>query len=316
MHNATTSQVNTNLEKQVEKLAPFIGHTPLYPLDNLLPNPRVRLLAKLEWQQLGGSVKARPAFQIIKEAIQEGHLHPEKSILDASSGNTGIAYAAVARSMGLKLTLCMPENASEERKLYLQALGADLVYTSAMGSTDEAQDKAVELTQAHPDAYFYADQYGNDGNWRAHYYHTAREILEQTNNTITHLAAGLGTTGTFMGTGRGLKAFDQRIQLVALHPATALHGLEGWKHMETAKVPAFYDPDLADENRTVSSEEAHEWVKKAAETEGLLISPSAAANLAGAYKLASELEYGTVVTVFPDGIEKYQETAKTIFNTP
>ena len=310
----TATDTYQNLEFQVQKLEPFIGHTPLYPLDNILPNPEVSLMAKLEWQQLGGSVKARPAFQIIKEAIREGSLDNEKVLLDASSGNTGIAYAAVARSMGLNLTLCMPENASEERKLFLSALGANLIYTSAQGSTDEAQEEAVALTHRYPDWYYYADQYGNDANWRGHYETTAREILEQTNYEVTHLATGLGTTGTFIGTGRGLKAYSSDIKLVGLHPATAMHGLEGWKHMETAKVPSFYDANLADENRRVSSEVAYEWVKTAAEKEGLLISPSAAANLAGAYEVASELDSGTVVTVFPDGIEKYRDTAQTIFN--
>ncbi len=305
-----------NLEAQIKKLEPFIGHTPLYPLHNLLPNPKVNFYAKLEWQQLGGSVKARPAFQIMKEAIREGSLHSGKELLDASSGNTGIAYAAAARSMGLRLSLCMPENASDERKLFLSALGAHLIYTPAQGSTDEAQEKALALTKRYPDVYYYADQYGNDANWRGHYETTAREILEQTNYEMTHLAVGLGTTGTFIGTGRGLKAYSSDIKLVGLHPETAMHGLEGWKHLETAKVPTFYDADLADENRSVSSEEAYEWVKMAADKEGLLISPSAAANLAGAYEVASELEEGTVVTVFPDGIEKYGDAAQTIFNQP
>jgi cysteine synthase B len=304
-----------DIENQIQKLEPFIGHTPLYPLHNILPNPRVNLYAKLEWQQLGGSVKARPAFQIIKDAIRAGNLDEDKMLLDASSGNTGIAYAAVARSLGLSLTLCMPENASEERKLFLKALGSHIVYTSAQGSTDEAQERAVAMTKAYPDYYYYADQYGNASNWQAHYYTTASEIIEQTNDQITHLATGLGTTGTFIGTGRGLRAHSGKINLVALHPSTAMHGLEGWKHMETAKIPEFYDPTLADENRTVSSEQAYEWVRKAAQLEGLLISPSAAANLAGAYQLATELDEGTVVTVFPDGIEKYRDAAQTIFNT-
>lgn len=314
MNNAAITPEALALEQQIAKLEPFIGHTPLYPLHNLLPNPRVNLYAKLEWQQLGGSVKARPAFQIIKEGIRSGQLTPDKKLLDASSGNTGIAYAAVARSLGLRVTLCMPENASEERKLFLNALGCEIVYTSAQGSTDEAQEKALTMVNDQPDAYYYADQYGNDANWHAHYYTTASEILEQTDYQLTHLAAGLGTTGTFIGTGRGLKAYSNAIHLVALHPSTAMHGLEGWKHMETARVPEFYDPRLADENRTVSSEQAYEWVKKAARSEGLLISPSSAANLAGAYQVACELDEGTVVTVFPDGIEKYHEAAKTIFN--
>lgn len=311
----TIATDSVHLEAKINMLEPFIGQTPLFPLDNILPDTRVKLYAKLEWQQLGGSVKARPAFQIIKEAVRSGKLDEHNMLLDASSGNTGIAYAAIARSLGLQVTLILPENASEERKLYLHALGANLVYTSAQGSTDEAQEKALELKQSDPAYYYYADQYGNDANWRGHYHTTAKEVIEQTDNQITHLATGLGTTGTFVGTGRGLKAYSHAIKAVGLHPATAMHGLEGWKHMETAKIPTFYDPHLADENRKVTSEEAYEWVKKAAELEGLLISPSAAANLAGAYDLASELNEGTVVTIFPDGIEKYRDEAKTIFNT-
>ncbi len=302
------------LSKALEKLKGFIGQTPLFPLVHISPKPKVQILAKLEWQQLGGSVKARPAFEIIKTAIKNGDLNEEKHLLDASSGNTGIAYATIARFLGLNLTLCLPENASRERKTLLKALGTNLVYTSPFGSTDEAQKKAIELKSENPELYYYADQYGNDANWLAHYRNTGKEILAQTEGKVTHFVAGLGTTGTFTGTGRKLKEINQPISLTGLQPDNAMHGLEGWKHLPTAKVPTIYEPDLADENLTITSEEAFEWVKKAAEEEGLLISPSSAANLAGAYKVAENLNEGLVVTVFPDNLEKYGEVTETIFN--
>ncbi len=303
-----------NLVKSAENLQQFIGNTPLFPLNHLTPKKGVQIMAKLEWQQLGGSVKARPAFEIVKTAIENGDLAGDKKLLDASSGNTGIAYASIARSLGINLTLYLPENASKERKMLLNALGTELVYTSPFGSTDEAQEKAVQLKADYPELYFYADQYGNEANWLAHYRHTAIEILQQTNHRVSHFTAGLGTTGTFMGTGKRLKEEDPLINITSLQPDAAMHGLEGWKHMATAKVPAFYNANLADENLYISSEEAYDWVKAAAYYEGLLISPSSAANLAGAYKVAESIDEGTVVTVFPDNIEKYGEVAETIFN--
>ena len=235
-------------------------------------------------------------------------------LLDASSGNTGIAYASVCRSLGLNLTLCLPENASEERKMLLKALGTNIVYTSPLGSTDEAQEQAQELKNSKPDYYYYADQYGNAANWQAHYQHTAPEILDQTDQQITHFVAGLGTTGTFTGTSKRLKEVDEQIKIISLQPDAAMHGMEGWKHMETAKNPAFYDPELADDNLAISSEAAFDWVKTAADKEGLLISPSSAANLAGAYEVAKTIDQGVVVTIFPDNLEKYRDVAQTIFN--
>lgn len=309
-----TQVKQTDLFKLTENIQQFIGNTPLFPLNHITPKEGVQIMAKLEWQQLGGSVKARPAFEIIKTAIENGDLTPDKNLLDASSGNTGLAYASIARSLGINLTLYLPENASKERKMLLNALGANLVYTSPFGSTDEAQDKALELSKDQPELYYYANQYGNKANWVAHYRHTGSEILQQTNHNITHFVAGLGTTGTFMGTGKRLREEDPSIKITSLQPDAAMHGLEGWKHMPTAKVPAFYDPNLADDNIYIASEEAFEWVKTAAYYEGLLISPSSAANLAGAYKVAQTIDEGTIVTVFPDNIEKYGEVAETIFN--
>ncbi len=296
--------------KQVEKL---IGNTPLVPLDRVYQNPKVKILAKLEWQQLGGSVKARPAFNIIKQAILSGQLDKSKTLLDASSGNTGIAYGAVGAALGIKVALCLPENASKERKMILRSHGVEIIYTPATELTDGAQIRAKALYAENPDKYYYADQYANEHNWKAHYAHTSQEIYKQTNGEITHFVAGLGTSGTFMGTSRGLKALDPNIEVISFQPDSPMHGLEGWKHMETAIVPQFYDPTLADKNLEVSTFDAYDMVKEVAQKEGLLISPSSAANLVGAMQVADTLEEGTVVTVFADSADKYSEVLNNIF---
>ena len=295
------------LAENVNDLGHFIGNTPLYPVRALHKNKDVRIFAKVEWQQFGSSVKARPAYRIIRDAVENGTLDRDRILLDASSGNTGIAYAHMGASLGIPVTLCLPENASIERKNILKALGVDLRFTSRMGGTDEAQQIAKEIHENDPGKYFYADQYSNDSNWKAHFDTTAPEIWNQTGGNITHFITGLGTTGTFTGTGRRLKQYKPGIRLISVQPELAMHGLEGWKHMETAQVPSIYDASLADEHRTISTEEAHDVLKVAANEEGLLLSPSSAANLAAALKLARELEDGTIVTVFPDDGSKYGE---------
>ena len=309
-----TVKTDPKLLARLQQIAPFIGNTPLFPLHHIVDNPRVKVFAKLEWQQLGGSVKARPAFNIIKNAIEEGKLDTERHLLDASSGNTAIAYAAIGAALSIPVTICLPENASEERKLLLKAYGAEVIYTSKYGSTDEAQEMALDLSQSNPDRYFYADQYGNDSNWLAHYQKgTADEIFQQTEGAVTHFVTGLGTTGSFTGTGRRLHELKPNISLTSLQPETALHGLEGWKHLETAKVPKIYDDTVADQNLDISTLEAYEWIKKAAGSTGLLLSPSSGANLAGAVKVAEKLEAGVVVTLFPDSAERYGEVTKSLF---
>jgi len=295
------------LAENVNDLGNFIGNTPLYPVRALHKNEDVRIFAKVEWQQFGSSVKARPAYRIIRDAVENGTLDRDRILLDASSGNTGIAYAHMGASLGIPVTLCLPENASIERKNILKALGVDLRFTSRMGGTDEAQQIAKEIHENDPGKYFYADQYSNDSNWKAHFDSTAPEIWNQTGGNITHFITGLGTTGTFTGTGRRLKQYKPGIRLISVQPELAMHGLEGWKHMETAQVPSIYDASLADEHRTISTEEAHDVLKVAANEEGLLLSPSSAANLAAALKLARELEDGNIVTVFPDDGSKYGE---------
>lgn len=309
-----TLTITPSLEKRLHQVEQLIGNTPLVALDRVYQNPKVKIFAKLEWQQLGGSVKARPAFNIIKQAILNGQLDQNRTLLDASSGNTGIAYGAVGAALGIKVALCLPENASKERKTILNAHGVDIIYTPATELTDGAQLKAKELYAQNPDLYFYADQYANENNWLAHYTHTAPEIIAQTEGKITHFVAGLGTSGTFTGTGRRLKEYNSEIEIVSLQPDSPMHGLEGWKHMETAIVPQFYDSSLADKNLDVSTFDAYDLIKEVAQKEGLLISPSAAANLAGAIALANTLEEGTIVTMFPDSADKYSEVLKQVFN--
>lgn len=295
---------------KIDGLGRFIGNTPLFSIRNLNKNPNVELYAKLEWQQFGHSVKSRPAYQIIHDGLQSGELTPDKHILDATSGNTGIAYAHIGAALGIQVTLFMPENASKERKNILKALGVDLRYTSASGGTDEAQQAAIDHNKAYPERYFYADQYDNPSNWKAHYKRTGPEVIDQTDNRVTHFVAGKGTTGTFTGTGKYLKSIRKDIKVIGLQPDTAIHGMEGWKHLETARMPAIHQPETGDEELQVSTELAYDTLKDAAKYEGLLLSPSSAANLGGALQVAHDLDEGVVVTVFPDDASKYSEILK------
>jgi cysteine synthase B len=290
----------------VRALESEIGRTPIHHFTRLFSRNNVELYAKKEWMQLSGSVKARAAYRIIRRAIEEGVLGRQKTLLDATSGNTGIAYAHLAKRLHIPVTLCLPENASRERVDILRSLGVRLILTSRMEGTDGAQEVARTLAAEEPDRYFYADQYKNENNWLAHYYTTAPEIFTELPG-ITHFVAGLGTTGTFVGTGRRLRQLNPAIRLISLQPDFALHGLEGWKHLETALVPKIYDPSLADANEEISTEEAYALIREVHETEKLLLSPSAAANLAGAIRVARQLDRGIVVTVLPDNADKYGE---------
>ena len=311
MRRATTIDYQ---KERIEELAPYVGNTPLVEIKRMFKKPSVRIFAKLEWQQFGGSVKARPAYNIIRQALNTGDLPVGKTLLDATSGNTGIAYAIFSAVAGIDLTLCVPENASRERKQIFDTLGVNIIYTDPFGTTDVAQQVAQDMIAKNSNQYFYADQYSNDNNWLAHYNGTANEVWNQTRTKITHFVSGLGTTGTFTGTGTRLKELNEDIQLVALQPETALHGLEGWKHLETAKVPSIFAQNLPDEYRTVGTEGAYEVLKDAARYEGLLLSPSSAANLMGAIAVANELDEGVVVTVFPDDSAKYSDVLNQIYN--
>jgi len=297
---------DSGLLARVKSLESQIGGTPVHEFTRLFQKKNVHIYAKKEWKQLSGSVKARAAYQIIRKAIESGHLTEDKTLLDATSGNTGIAYASMARLLNIRVALCLPENASRERKEILHALGAELILTSKFEGTDGAQHVARELSRKNPAKYYYADQYRNENNWKAHYYKTGPEIAASVPG-ITHFVAGLGTTGTFMGTGRRLKKLFPGIQLISLQPDSALHGLEGWKHMETAIVPGIYDPGLADENLEISTEDAYSILRLAWHEEGLLLSPSSAANLAGAIQVAERIEEGHIVTILPDNADKYSE---------
>jgi cysteine synthase B len=294
------------LIKSVRDLAKEIGNTPLHQVTRVYSKPGVVIYAKKEWEQLSASVKARAAYNIFRDAIEQGELTKHKILLDATSGNTGIAYAAIGKRLGIGVTLCLPENASAERKQILESYGAKIIFTSRFEGTDGAQERAREMAEADPGRYFYADQYRNDNNWQAHYYGTAVEIINAVPG-ITHFVAGLGTTGTLVGTGRRLKELKKDIRIVSLQPDSALHALEGWKHLETAMVPAIYDPEVADENLEISTEEAYDLLKKAYRMEHLKLSPSSAANLAGAIRVAENLKQGQIVTVFPDNAGKYGE---------
>ena len=285
----------------------MIGRTPLVRLrkfEREVP-AGVELYAKAEWQNPGGSVKDRAAARMILEGERSGKLTPGRTILDATSGNTGIAYAMVGAARGYAVKLCLPENASPERKLMLRALGAELLLTSPLEGTDGSIREARRLFAEDPDKYFYPDQYSNDANWRAHYDTTGPEIIEQTSGRLTHFIAGLGTTGTFTGTARRLRAFNPAIRLISFQPSGPFHGLEGLKHMESAIVPAIYDPTLADEDLRAPTERAHEMVKRLAREEGLLAGISSGAALAVMLEVAKKLDRGVIVTIFPDGAEKY-----------
>jgi cysteine synthase B len=284
----------------------LIGRTPLVRLPRFeRETPGVELYAKAEWQNPGGSVKDRAAARMIADGEANGRLRPGLTIVDATSGNTGIAYAMVGAARGYRVKLCLPENASPERKLILRAFGAELVLTNPLEGTDGAIREVRRLVASDPDRYFYPDQYSNDGNWRAHFDGTGPEIIEQTGGRITHFVAGLGTSGTFIGTGRALRQFDPAVKLISFQPDSPFHGLEGLKHMASAMVPAIYDPSLADEDFGVSTEEAHRLVRRLARDEGLLVGISAGAALAATLRVAKRLATGVVVTVFPDGAEKY-----------
>ena len=284
----------------------MIGRTPLVRLHQFeRETPGVELYAKAEWQNPGGSVKDRAAARMILEGEASGKLVRGKTILDATSGNTGIAYAMVGAARGYTVRLCVPENASPERKVILRALGAELVLTSPLEGSDGAIREARRLYAKDPNRYFYPDQYSNDGNWRAHYDTTAPEIIEQTSGRITHFVAGLGTSGTFIGTGRRLRNYSPAIKLISFQPDSPFHGLEGLKHMESAIVPSIYDPTLADEDLRVDTDEAYRMVRRLAREEGMLAGISSGAAMVATLHVARRLDRGVVVTVFPDGAEKY-----------
>ena len=289
-----------------------VGNTPLVRLQKIAAHlPGVQILGKAEWANPGGSVKDRAAKAIVLDAMERGLLGgaTSRTLLDATSGNTGIAYAMFGAAMRFPVTLVMPSNVSPERKRILSAYGAEILWTDPADSTDGAIRKARELSEEQPERYYYADQYSNDNNWRAHYRTTANEIWRQTEGRVTHFLAGLGTSGTFVGTTRRLKELNPDIQCISLEPDSPFNGLEGLKHMQTAIVPRIYDAQLADRRIEMATETAYEMARRLPREEGLLVGVSAAAAVAGALRIAEECaakqEDAVIVTILCDGADKY-----------
>jgi S-sulfo-L-cysteine synthase (O-acetyl-L-serine-dependent) len=285
-----------------------IGNTPLLEI-TLASREGVRVFAKAEFLNPGGSVKDRPALNMIRRGEQDGHLRPGKILLDSTSGNTGIAYAMICAAKGYPVKLCLPENASPERKQILRAFGADLILTPGGEGSDGAIRACKRIYEEDPSAYFYPDQYSNDANWQAHFETTGPEIIQQTDGALTHFVAILGTSGTFVGTTRRLRDDLPGVKCISVQPASPLHGLEGTKHMPSAIKPAIYDASLADENLWIETEDAYEMARRLAREEGLLVGISAAANVVAAAQVAGSLaaqgQPGLIVTVLCDGGQKY-----------
>ena len=284
----------------------LVGNTPLIRLRRFeRADGRVQLYAKAEWKNPGGSVKDRAAVAMVLDGERRGLLIPGRTILDATSGNTGIAYAMIGAARGYPVKLCMPENVTPERKRILRAYGAELVLTDPMEGSDGAIREVRRIYELDRERYYYPDQYSNPVNWQAHYNTTGPELMTQTDGAITHFVAGLGTSGTFMGTGRYLREHKPTVTLVSVQPETALHGLEGMKHMESAIVPAIYDATLADIDLRVGTEDSYILTRRLATEEGLLVGISSGAALSVSLKVASTIEDGVIVMIFSDGGEKY-----------
>jgi len=314
---AITSQLAPKAIRQVlgKTQLERVGSTPLVRLTRITGSlPRVQILGKGEWANPGGSVKDRPALNIVREAERNGQLGTGRTLLDATSGNTGIAYAMIGAARGFPVKLCMPSNVSLERKRILKAYGAEIVWTDPNDGSDGAIRQARELAASEPDKYFYADQYSNDANWRAHYHTTANEIWSQTEGRVTHFVATMGTSGTFVGCTRRLRELNPKIKCISLQPDSPFHGLEGLKHMATAIVPKIYDPSLADEDHGISTEASYAMLKRLAREEGLLVGISSGTAVVGALELAQQLENSgwiaengeaVIVTILCDSADRY-----------
>lgn len=288
-------------------LTSLVGNTPLIPLSRLTTHlsPQIQILAKAEWFNPGGSVKDRPALNILRTALIAGSLAPGKRLLDSTSGNMGIAYATFGAALGIPVTLALPANASPERIVILRTLGAELILTDPLEGSDGAIQAARRLAEEQPETFFYANQYDNPANWQAHYLSTGPEIVQQTGGCVTHFLAGLGTSGTLTGVGRYLRQYNPEIQIIAIQPDAPFHGLEGLKHMPTSLQPGIYDPCTPDRILEVSTEEAYAMVRRLAREEGLFVGISAGAATVAALRLAEQVEQGIIVTLFPDAGYKY-----------
>ena len=315
IHPAETSATRAALLERLVEVGRGIGNTPLYEFRRVFAKAGVRVLAKLEWMQLGGSVKSRAAYNIIFEAVRRGEYGAGQILLDATSGNTGIAYAAVAAAIGQPVRICLPATASVERVRLMRYLGAELVITPGELGVDGSQQQVRAFYDASPERFFLADQYANKDNWRAHYLTTGPELIRQTENTITHFVSAIGTSGTQMGVGRYLHDHKPSATVIALQPDRGDHTFEGWKHLATTgRIPPIYDETIPQaEMVTVSNAEADAMVIRLAREEGLMVSPSSAGNLVGAIKVAQQLERGVVVTTFADDFSKYSADYARLF---
>lgn len=303
----TLSQKSNLLSTTTFGLQNAVGNTPLVELVNItrdLPES-VKIFIKAEWLNPGGSIKDRPAYNIIKQAQENGEFDGGKRLLDSTSGNMGISYATLGATMGIQISLAIPSNASSERFNILATMGVEIIKTDPLEGSDGAILVAKEMYKNNPDKYFYADQYNNHANWQAHYLTTGPEIWTQTNGTITHFVAGLGTTGTITGTAKYLREQSDQIEIVAFQPDSPFHGLEGLKHMPSSIKPGFYDPKIVDELLGISTEQAHEMTRRLAREEGMFVGVSSGAASVAALQVASKLSSGIVVTVFPDAGYKY-----------
>ncbi|MEE9216070.1 MAG: cysteine synthase family protein [Anaerolineales bacterium] len=298
--------MNVSIQQTIEHegLLGSVGNTPLIPLRRL-SSTAVEIYAKAEWHNPSGSVKDRPAAAILREAIQSGELGNGRSLLDSTSGNMGIAYATLAASLGVPVHLTLPANANNARMRILSALGTQLTLTDPLEGSDGARHVASALAAEHPDRYYYADQYANPANWRAHFKTTGPEVLRDTDGRITHFVAGLGTTGTVVGVGRYLKETAPGVQIIAFQPASPLHGLEGLKNLPSSEVPEIFDPLVPDDTLEVNTEDAYAMARRLAREEGLLVGPSSAAAAVAALALAEQIDSGVIVTLFADSGLKY-----------
>lgn len=287
-------------------LLDHVGNTPLLQLRGLAPEP-VEIYAKAEWHNPSGSVKDRPAAAIIQAALESGELGDGRRLLDSTSGNMGIAYATLAAPLRIPVHLALPANASALRKALLRALGAEFTLTDPLDGSDGARRAAQKLAVEDPKRYFYADQYANPANWMAHYRTTGPEIAAATGERLTHLVAGLGTTGTLVGTGRFLKERLPETSIVGFQPEGPMHGLEGLKHLASSDIPQIYDPELPDQMLRVTTEEAYAMMRRLARQQGLLVGPSSAAAAVAAVQLAAGLTQGVIVVIFPDSGLKYMD---------
>ncbi|MGQ9462923.1 MAG: PLP-dependent cysteine synthase family protein [Candidatus Fervidibacter sp.] len=313
-HGFTVEHGGAHLSRSLvttDNLLSLIGNTPLLRLtkiEELIGKKRVEIYAKAEWFNPGGSVKDRPALWMILDGERKGLLTPEKTILDSTSGNTGIAYALIGAIKGYRVKLVVPANASEERKRILAAYGAEVIYSDPLKGSDGAIELAHQIYEENPNAYFLPDQYNNPANPQAHYEMTGVEIWEQTKGRITHFVAGIGTSGTLMGTGKRLREFNPDVKVIAVEPDSGFHGIEGLKHMETAIKPGIYEPEFHDDKISVRTEDAYEMVRWLARECGLLVGPSSGAALVGVIEVVKQIKEGVVVTVFPDGGDRYLST--------